>query len=113
MRAALVQKIGLRTLTLALTPPHAGLELEGFYHARVAAQGGDVALHIFGTPNGTCPPGAAVVGGRRNSSASVGHEPPQQPEQHALTTGQPVGMSDLSLSFTGDAIDLSSSFRPE
>lgn len=45
-------------------PPEAeyrlGLELQGLHNAQASNQGGDVAVHVFGVDNGTCPPGSAV-----------------------------------------------------
>jgi hypothetical protein len=45
-------------------PPEAqlrvGMKLEGVHNAAAAPQAGDVALHVFGVAQGTCPPGAAL-----------------------------------------------------
>lgn len=44
-------------------PPYAQyqvqLQLQGFMNARTADQSADVALTVFGVPEGTCPPGTA------------------------------------------------------
>jgi hypothetical protein len=51
----------------------AALELEGVYGARVLPQASTPALHIFGTPLGSCPPGSAVKvpdGGSSGSGSS-------------------------------------------
>lgn len=81
------------------------------YHARVAPQPGAVALHIFGTPAGTCPPGSALSGlGRNSSSGGAGGavSASSAAAQGALEAdGGPFG-----LSFNGSVIDLSSSFLP-
>ena len=57
--------------------PSAALELEAVYNSRVLPQPQQVALFIFGTPNGTCPPGTARSqtsgsSGGSNSSSSSG-----------------------------------------
>jgi hypothetical protein len=46
-----------------------GLQLEGFYASWTAEQNKDVAVHIFGVPPGTCPPGSSV---KSNSSGAGG-----------------------------------------
>ena len=38
----------------------------------MAPQAGAVALHIFGTPLGTCPPGAALINGSASGIAMPG-----------------------------------------
>lgn len=82
-------------------PPEAeyrlGLQLHGFSAARVAGLQSQVALHVFGVPNGTCPPGSALRG-----AAAAGD---------GAAAGQ-VGVADLALSINGSVIDLSSAFRP-
>jgi hypothetical protein len=55
-------------------PPQAeyrvAARLEGFWNARTADQEGQVALHIFGVKNGTCPPGAALAKPQLNATAA-------------------------------------------
>lgn len=79
------------------------------YGARVAPQLGAVALHIFGTRQGTCPPGSVLVEGtnssggfwKSSSSSSVG-------SYDGAAAEGPFG-----LTFNGSVIDLSSAFQSE
>lgn len=79
------------------------------YHARVLAQPGAVALHVFGTPNGTCPPGSALSALGRDSAAADG----APGASSAKAAGDPAADGPFGLSFNGSVIDLSSSFQPE
>ncbi|EFN53518.1 hypothetical protein CHLNCDRAFT_136597 [Chlorella variabilis] len=99
-------------LAWARIPPEAeyrlGLELEAIYHARVQPQPDAVALHIFGSPLGTCPPGFALKQPGAGSGGANGA---------ARGSASPVSSSDGSFSeeadfglfLNGTVIDLSSS----
>lgn len=94
------------------------MELEGLYSARVAPQPGAVALHVFGTPAGSCPPGAALrVPGNRSTAGSAG------PPRSSIGSGgrsdsldePPVGgngSAGFLLSPNGTVIDISRSLLP-
>lgn len=91
----------------------AGLELEGVYGARVAPQLGAVALHVFGTRQGTCPPGSVLADGTRNGTGGSGGfwqggGSDTAAPYDTLSAGGPFG-----LTFNGSVIDLSSAFQSE
>lgn len=78
------------------------------YNARVVSQPAAVALHVFGTPLGTCPPGSSLSELGRNSSGGSGGSSNSSGLPPAGGEGDP-----FVLSFNGSVIDLSSSFQPE
>lgn len=100
-------------------PPEAayrlGLVLHGFHAAHAAGQPDAIALHIFGTPNGTCPPGSALRNPPPAASsaapATVAAMTPAAGQQGA-TGDTAQGVADLMLSVNGSVIDLSSAFQP-
>eukprot|EP00887_Chlorella_sp_A99_P007510 scaffold2.g7510.t1 len=99
-------------------PPEAeyrlGLQLHGFSAARVAGLQSQVALHVFGVPNGTCPPGSALRGAAAAAAAAAEAAAAAAADAAAgdgAAAGQ-VGVADLALSINGSVIDLSSAFRP-
>lgn len=93
-------------------PLAAGLELEGVYSARVTPQLGAVALHIFGTRQGTCPPGSVLADSTRNSTGgSSGFW--QGGGSGLAATYDAVAAGPFGLTFNGSVIDLSSAFQSE
>lgn len=80
------------------------------FNARVAPQHGAVALHIFGTRQGTCPPGAALAGDARDAGSDGGAA---GSSSAAVQEGDVAAGGPFGLAFNGSVIDLSSTFQPE
>lgn len=101
-------------LRTPLPCPPAGLELEGVFNARTAPQPNAIALHIFGTPSGTCPPGTALSTLAHNESSTdvVGSTGGNSSDSVARES-DPADGGPFGLSANGTVIDLSSSFQSE
>lgn len=82
------------------------------FNARVAPQPGAVALHLFGTPLGTCPPGSALSAPGRSGGSSGGAAAASAAAGASARSGGDDG-SPFALSANGTVIDLSSAFQPE
>lgn len=61
----------------------AALVLEPVYNARVQSQPGAVALHVFGTRLGTCPPGSVLRGNGSSSGGAPGGSAPSKDDSGA------------------------------
>jgi hypothetical protein len=98
-------------------PPEAeyrlGLEVDGVYSARVAPQLGAVALHVFGTRQGTCPPGSVLVQGPRDDTGGSGGFWQSSGGSDAAAYDDVAGGGPFGLTFNGSVIDLSSAFQSE
>lgn len=100
-----------------------GLELRGAHNAAAVPQPGAVALHVFGTPLGTCPPGTVLAGDARGNSSSswLDSSGGSSTTLGAGWAGWAAvdGGADadaggpFALSANGTVIDLSTSFQPE
>ena len=98
------------------------------HNAAAVPQPGAVALHVYGTPLGTCPPGTALAGAARgNSSASWldsgggagggGGGGAAGAGWAGAAAAAAAGGDEVdgpfALSANGTVIDLSTSFQPE
>ncbi|KAL4452476.1 hypothetical protein ABPG75_008138 [Micractinium tetrahymenae] len=120
-QAAVEQQI-LLPLAWDRIPPeaeyHLGLELEGMYDACVVSQPGAVALHVFGIPAGSCPPGAALRMPGNRSASGVPLPARSRPGSSDSAGGlvePPVGgngSAGFLLSPNGTVIDISRNLLP-
>lgn len=96
-------------LVWSAIPPHAeyrlGLELEGLWGAETKPQPDDVALHIFGVANGTCPPGSAVTS-LLPVNSTFNDQPGQEEGGQEEGGEEKAGASDMFLVVNGTAVYL-------
>lgn len=100
-RHLLVACASILLLSLLLVLGAAGVDLDGLWDVRTQNQSDDtVALHIFGVPDGTCPPGTALAAGAANSTRNGGavqqHKEQNTPSHAAWWQDLPGGYSRLS-----------------
>ncbi|KAL4450153.1 hypothetical protein ABPG77_010822 [Micractinium sp. CCAP 211/92] len=98
---------------------HLGMELESVYGALVAPQPDAVALHVFGTPAGSCPPGAALRVTHNSSTtgaAGAQRSGPGSRSEIQDSLAEPAvggnGSAGFLLSPNGTVIDISRNLLP-
>lgn len=106
--------------TRSFAPPRdAGMELESVYGALVAPQPDAVALHVFGTLAGSCPPGAALRVSHNSSTTGAAGAQRSGPGSRSKIQdrlAEPAvggnGSAGFLLSPNGTVIDISRNLLP-